>query len=98
MPSPLVLLPYRSADIEEDLSLTLNKIEGLKHMWSHFGVVFHAQSNGVVTVCGKVCQAVATCCKVWQDVSRSVKLCYGVSRCIKMCQGVSRCLKVSQLV
>ena len=41
---------YKSADMEEDLSITLEPLGRLWHMRGHFGVVFHAQSIGEVTV------------------------------------------------
>ena len=41
---------YKSADMEEDLSITLEPMGGLWHMRGHFGVVFHAQSNVEVMV------------------------------------------------
>ena len=62
MPSPLVLSPYRSADIEEDLSLTLNKIDGLT----------------VCQAVAGVSKCVSSCGKVWIGVSRCVKLFQGL--------------------
>ena len=41
---------YKSADMEEDLSITLEPMGRLWHMRGHFGVVFHAQSKFEVTV------------------------------------------------
>ena len=41
---------YSTADMEEDLSITLEPLGELWHMRSQFGVVFYAQSNGEVTV------------------------------------------------
>ena len=50
MPNQKVISLYKSADMEEDLSITLEPMGGMWHMRGHFGVVFHAQSNGEVTV------------------------------------------------
>ena len=41
---------YKSADMEEDLSITLEPNGEFFHMSGHFGVVFHGQSNGEVQV------------------------------------------------
>ena len=41
---------YKLADMEEDLSITLEPMGKMKHMRGHFGIVFHALSNGEVTV------------------------------------------------
>ena len=41
---------YTSADMEEDLSVTLEQMDRFKHMRGPFGVVFQGQSNGDVTV------------------------------------------------
>ena len=41
---------YKSADMEEDLSVTLEPMDRFKHMRGPFGVVFQGQSNGEVTV------------------------------------------------
>ena len=48
MPNPLIGLLYRSADMEEDLFITLEPMD--KCMGGQFGVVFHAQFNGRVAV------------------------------------------------
>ena len=37
---------YTSADMEEDLTITLQPVDGFQHMRCQSGVVFHAQSNG----------------------------------------------------
>ena len=50
MPNPMVRSLYKSADMEEDLFITLEPMGGMWHMRDHFGVVFYAQSNGEVTV------------------------------------------------
>ena len=65
MPCPMVRSLNKSADIEEDLSITLQPVEadmeedlpitlqeeeGFQQMKCQFWVVFHAKSNGVVTV------------------------------------------------
>ena len=50
MPSPMVRLMYKSADLEEDLSITLPPLEGFQQMRGHFRIVFHAQSIGNITV------------------------------------------------
>ena len=50
MPNPIVRSLYKSADMEEDLSISLEPIGGLWYMRGHFGVDFHAQSNDEVTV------------------------------------------------
>ena len=47
---PIVGSLYTSADMEEDLSITLQPVDGFQHMRGHFGVVFHAQSIDEVTV------------------------------------------------
>ena len=47
---PIVDSLYTSADMEEDLSITLQPVDGFQHMRGHFGVVFHDQSNGEVTL------------------------------------------------
>ena len=41
---------YTSADIEEDLSITFDLVDRIRHMGGHFGVVSQAQSNDKVTV------------------------------------------------
>ena len=41
---------YTSADMEEDLTITLQPVNGFQHMRGQSGVVFHAQSNVEVTV------------------------------------------------
>ena len=41
---------YTSADMEKDLSVTLEPMDKFKHMRGLFGVVFQGQSNGEVTV------------------------------------------------
>ena len=48
MPNPMVRSLYKSADMEEDLSITLEPMGRMWHMRDHFGVVYHAQSNGEV--------------------------------------------------
>ena len=50
MPNPMVRSLYKSADMEEDLSITLEPMGRLWHMRSDFVVVFYDQSNGEVTV------------------------------------------------
>ena len=40
----------KSADIEDNHHETWEPMHGISHMRGHFGVVFHAQSNGEVTV------------------------------------------------
>ena len=50
MPDPMVRSLYKSADMEEDLSIILEPMGRLWHMRGHFGVVFHDQSNGEATV------------------------------------------------
>ena len=50
MSSPMVRSMYKSADQEEDLSITLQQEEGFQQIRGQFGVVFHAQSNGDITV------------------------------------------------
>ena len=49
MPSPMVRSMYKSADQEEDLSITLQQEEGFQQIRGQFGVVFHAQTIGKVT-------------------------------------------------
>ena len=49
-PNPMLRSLYTSADIEEDLSITFDLVDGIRHMGGHFGVVLQAQSNGEVTV------------------------------------------------
>ena len=39
---------YTSADIEEDLSITLEPMDRFKHMRGPFRVVFQGQSNGTM--------------------------------------------------
>ena len=46
----MVRFLYTSADMEEDLSITLEPMDRFKYMSSYFGVVFQGQSNGEVTV------------------------------------------------
>ena len=41
---------YTSADMEEDLSITLEPMDKFKHMRGPLGVVFQGQSNGKVNV------------------------------------------------
>ena len=41
---------YTSADMEEDLSITLEPMDRFKHMRGPLGVVYQGQSNGEVTV------------------------------------------------
>ena len=43
-------LLYKSADIEQELSITLEPMDGFRCMRGQLGVVFHAQSIGGVTV------------------------------------------------
>ena len=50
MPSPMVRSMYKSADMEDDLHVTWEPMHGIRLMRGHFGVVFHAQSNGELTV------------------------------------------------
>ena len=50
MPNPMLRSLYKSADIEEDLSITLELMGIMWHIRGHFGVVFYAQSNGEVTI------------------------------------------------
>ena len=49
MPSPMVRSMYKSADMEEDLSVTLQPVEGFQQMRGQFGIVFHSQTIGKVT-------------------------------------------------
>ena len=46
MPNPMVRLLYKSADMEDDLSISLEPMDGLRHVRGQFGVVFHGQSIG----------------------------------------------------
>ena len=48
MPNPMVRSLYKSAYMEEDLSITLEPMGEIWHMRGLFGVVFHAQSNAEV--------------------------------------------------
>ena len=41
----MVRLLYKSADMEEHLSITLQPVEGFQQMKCQFGVVFHVKSN-----------------------------------------------------
>ena len=41
MPNPIVRSPYKSADMEEDLSITLVPMGGMWHMSGHFGVILY---------------------------------------------------------
>ena len=41
---------YTSADMEEDLTITLQPVNGFQHMRGQLGVVFLSQSNGEVPV------------------------------------------------
>ena len=41
---------YTSADMEEEITITLQPVDGFQHMSGQSGVVFQAQSNGEVTV------------------------------------------------
>ena len=41
MTNPMVRSLYKSADMEEDLSITLEPMGRMWHMRGHFGVVFH---------------------------------------------------------
>ena len=50
MSNPMVRSLYKSADMEEDLTITLQPVDGFQHMRGQSGVVFHAQSNGEVTL------------------------------------------------
>ena len=50
MPNLMVRSVYLSADMEEDLPITWQPVEGFQHMRGQFGEVFHAQSNGEVSV------------------------------------------------
>ena len=36
---------YKSADMEDDLSITLQLMGGLRHMRGHFGVVFRPEGS-----------------------------------------------------
>ena len=47
---PIVGSLYTSADMEEDLHITLQPVDEFQHMRDKFGVVFHDQSNGELTV------------------------------------------------
>ena len=46
----LVRSLHKSADMEEDLPITWQPVEGFQHMRGQFGVVFHAQSIGEVSI------------------------------------------------
>ena len=46
MPNPMVRSLYKSAVMEDYLHVTWEPMHGIRHMRGHFGVVFHAQSNG----------------------------------------------------
>ena len=50
MPNQKVISLYKLADMEEDLSITLEPMGRMWHMRGHFEAVFHAQSNGEVAV------------------------------------------------
>ena len=50
MPNPMVRSVFKSADMEEDLSITLEPMDRFWLMRGHFGVVFYAQSKFEVTV------------------------------------------------
>ena len=50
MPSPMVRSMYKSADLGEDLSITLKPLEVFQQMRGQFGIVSYAQSKGKVTV------------------------------------------------
>ena len=50
MPNPMVRSLYKLADMEEDVSITLEPMDEKWHMRSHCGIVFHTQSKGEVTV------------------------------------------------
>ena len=41
MPNPKVRSLYKSADMEEDLPITWEPMDGLRHMRAHFGVVLY---------------------------------------------------------
>ena len=50
MPNPMVRSLYKSADMEDNLHITWKPMHGIRQMRGHFGVVFHAQSNGEVSI------------------------------------------------
>ena len=50
MSNPMVRSLYKSADMEDDLHVTWKAMHGIRQMRGHFGVVFHAQSNGEVSI------------------------------------------------
>ena len=50
MPNPMVRSVYKSADMEDNLHVTWKPMHGIRQMRGNFGVVFHAQANGEVTV------------------------------------------------
>ena len=50
MPNSMVRSLYKSADMEEDLPITREPMDGFRHMRAHYRVVFHAQSKGEVTI------------------------------------------------
>ena len=39
---------YKSADIKNKMTITLDLVGGFQHVRGHFGVVFQAKSNGKV--------------------------------------------------
>ena len=50
MPNPMVRSLYKSADTEDNLHITWKPMHVIRQMRGHFGVVFHAQSNGEVSI------------------------------------------------
>ena len=50
MANPMVRSLYTSADMKKDNFITSDPVDGFQSVRGHFGVVFHGQSNGEVTV------------------------------------------------
>ena len=44
---------YKSADMEDDLSITLQPMGGLRHMRGHFGVVFRSEGSPQLALSGR---------------------------------------------
>ena len=50
MANPIIKSLYTSADMEKDISITFDPVDGFWQSKSHFGVVSQGKSNSEVTV------------------------------------------------
>ena len=43
MPNPMVMSLYKSADMENEMTISLGPVDGFKCIWGQFGVLFEAK-------------------------------------------------------